>query len=75
MSDRAAEGLERRARPLLAEAGAETAAAAAAVLELESSLGQVELLVQGWRCLVYPVVELWRGTRHGPVACLCCQLP
>ena len=75
MSDRVAAGPERRARPLLAEAGAETAAAAAAVLGPESSLGQVELLVQGWRCLVCPVVEFWRGTRHGPVACLCCQLP
>ena len=73
MSERVAAGLERRARPLLAEAGAETAAAAAAVLGPESSLGQVELLVQGWRCLVCPVVEFWRGTRHGPVACLCCQ--
>ena len=47
MPEQVAAGLERRVRPLLAEAGAETAAVVAAVLGPESSLGQVELLVQG----------------------------
>lgn len=69
--ERVAAGLERRVRPLSAEAGAETAAAAAAVLGQGSALGQAELLVQGWRCLVCPGSEFWRGTRPGPIACLC----